>query len=75
MKNLHPAVKFVIMFVIGVIVMIAAQWFAAFVKHKPFTFDWLYIIGMGVLIAVLDLMFPSEKRKENRENLKKRFKK
>ena len=43
--------------------------------HAPFEIDWLYIIGMGIVIALLDLLIPAEKRKANREKLKNSFKK
>ena len=55
--------------------MLAAQWIADFLKHRPFDIDWIYIIGMGIVIALLDYFIPASKRKENRENLKNRFKK
>ena len=75
MKKLHPALKFIIMFVIGSAAMLGAQWLAAFLRHRAFKIDWLYILGMGVVIAVLDLVFPASKRKENRDKLKDSFKK
>lgn len=73
LKNVHPVVKFIIMFVIGCAAMLAAEWLAATVKGNPFTVNWIYIIGMGLLIAVLDKVFPAETRKKNRENLKNSF--
>ena len=75
MKKLHPALKFIIMFVIGSAAMLGAQWLAAFLRHRDFKIDWLYILGMGVVIAVLDLVIPASKRKENRDKLKDSFKK
>jgi 4-hydroxybenzoate polyprenyltransferase len=75
LKNLNPVVKFLVMFVIGCIVMFAAEWIASLVKGIPFTVNWMYIIGSGVLIAILDIIYPAEVRKQNRENAKKAFRK
>ena len=55
--------------------MIAAQWLASYLRGRVFEIDWIYIIGMGILVALLDLAIPASKRKENRERLKNSFKK
>ena len=75
MNKLHPALKFIIMFVLGAAAMIAAQWLASYLRGRVFEIDWIYIIGMGILVALLDLAIPASKRKENRERLKNSFKK
>lgn len=74
MKKMHPVLKFIIMFVIGSAAMLGAQWLAAYLKHRPYEINWIYIIGMGILIAVLELAIPASKRKENRNKLKDSFK-
>ena len=74
-EEAESGLKFIIMFVIGAAAMLAAQWLADFLKHRPFDIDWIYIIGMGIVIALLDYFIPASKRKENRENLKNSFKK
>jgi hypothetical protein len=55
--------------------MFAAEWIASLVKGIPFTINWMYIIGSGVLITILDIIYPAEVRKQNRENAKKAFRK
>lgn len=70
----NKIVKFAGMFVIGCVVMTAARWLVSVIKGTPFEFNWIYIIGMGLIIAVLDLAIPAEKRKENRQKLKDSFK-
>ncbi len=75
MNKLPPALKFIIMFVLGAAAMIAAQWLASYLRGRVFEIDWIYIIGMGILVALLDLAIPASKRKENRERLKNSFKK
>ena len=69
MKNLNPVVKFIIMFVIGAAAMLLATWLAAFLRNRPLEINWIYILGMGVIIALLDLFIPASKRKENRDKL------
>ena len=71
--KMNPVVKAIIMFVIGCVVMLAAQWLAATLRHRTFEIDWIYIIGMGALIAILDFAFPASVRKQNRKNLKDKF--
>ena len=44
-------------------------------KGTPLVIDWLYIIGMGLLIAVLEMVYPAGQRRQNRENVKNAFKK
>ncbi len=73
-QKMNPVVKALVMFVIGCIVMLAVEWLAALIKGTTFEINWLYIIGMGAVIALLDAVFPAEKRKQNRENLKNSFK-
>ena len=72
-EKMNPVVKFILLFVIGCIVMIAAQWLAAVLKGREVRIDWLYNIGMGLFNAILDKIFPASKRKQNRENLKNKF--
>ena len=72
-EKMNPVVKFILLFVIGCIVMIAAQWLAAVLKGREVRIDWLYNIGMGLFIAILDKIIPASKRKQNRENLKNKF--
>ena len=71
---MNKFVKAVIMFVIGCVVMLAATCLVSLVKGTEFQINWIYILGMGLLIAVLDAVFPAEQRKKNRENLKNSFK-
>lgn len=73
-KNMNKFVKALIMFVIGCAVMLAATWIASLVKGTAFQINWVYIISMGLFIAVLDAIFPAEQRKKNREKLKDSFK-
>ena len=73
-KNMNKFVKAIIMFVIGCAVMLAATWIVSKVKGTAFQINWGYIIGMGLLISVLDAIFPAEQRKKNREKLKDSFK-
>ena len=75
LKNMNPVVKILVTFVGGCALMIAVQWMVSLIKGHPFVINWPYIIGMGVLIVVLDRIFPAETRKKNRENLKNSFKK
>ena len=75
MKKLHPVLQFIIMFVIGSAAMLGAQWLAAVLRQRPFEINWIYSLGMGVLVAVLELAIPASKRKENRDKLKNSFKK
>ena len=42
-------------------------------KGTPLVIDWLYIIGMGLLIAVLEMVYPAGQRRQNRENVKNAF--
>ena len=72
---MHPALKVVIMFVIGCVVTLAGLYTASLVKGTEFVVDWLNVIEGGVVIAVLDFIFPAARRKQNRENLKDKFKK
>ena len=71
---MNKFVKGLIMFVIGCAAMLAVTWIASLVKGTAFQINWIYIIGMGLLCAVLDSMFPAEQRKKNREKLKDSFK-
>ena len=73
-KNMNKFVNALIMFVIGCAVMLAATWIASLVKGTAFQINWVYIISMGLFIAVLDAIFPAEQRKKNREKLKDSFK-
>jgi len=73
-KNMNKFTKAVIMFVIGCAAMAAVTWLASVIKGTEFRINWLYITGMGVIIAVLDLVTPAEQRKKNREKLKDSFK-
>ena len=75
LKNMNPVVKILVTFVGGCVLMIAVQWVVSLIKGNPFVINWPYIIGMGVLIVVLDRIFPAETRMKNRENLKNSFKK
>ncbi len=74
LKNMNKFLKALIMFVIGCALMLAATWIASQVKGTAFQINWVYIISMGLLIAVLDAIFPAEQRKKNREKLKDSFK-
>ena len=74
LQNMNKFVKAIIMFVIGCVVMLAATWLVSLVKGTEFQINWIYFLGMGLLIAVLDAVFPAEQRKKNRENLKNSFK-
>ena len=69
-KNMNPVVKRILYFVFGCLAMLAAEWGAAMIKGRTFEVNWLYIIGMGALIAVLDYIYPASVRKQNRKNLK-----
>ncbi len=71
----NPVVKGIGMFVSGFAAMTGVQWVVSLIKGTPFEFNWIYNIGMGLIIAVLDLAIPAEKRKENRQKLKDAFKK
>ena len=75
LKNLNPVVKAILMFVLGCALMLLVTWLVSLIKKTEFEIDWLYIIGMGIVIALLDLLIPAEKRKANREKLKNSFKK
>ena len=65
----NPVVKFIAMFIIGFIVMVALQWLVSIIKSTPFQMNWVYNIAMGIFIAALDLIVPADKRKENRKKL------
>lgn len=73
-KNMNPVVKRILYFVFGCLAMLAAEWGAAMIKGRTFEVNWLYIIGMGIFITVLDIIMPAEQRRKNRENLNNRFK-
>ena len=73
--KMSPLLRGLIMFVIGSILLLLVYWLVPVIKHTEVELNWIKIIGGGILIAVLDLIFPSEKRKQNRENLKNSFKK
>ena len=70
-----PVVKYIAMFIIGFIVMVAVQWLVSIIKSTPFQMNWVYSIAMGIFIAALDLIVPADKRKENRKKLMDSFKK
>ena len=71
----NPVVKFIAMFVIGFVMMVAVQWLVSIIKSKPFQMNWVYNIAMGIFIAVMELLIPADKRKENRKKLMDSFKK
>lgn len=71
----NPVVKFIAMFIIGFIVMVAVQWLVSIIKSTPFQMNWVYNIAMGIFIAVMELLIPADKRKENRKKLMDSFKK
>ena len=73
LKNLNPVVKAILMFVLGCALMLLVTWLVSLIKKTEFEIDWLYILGTGALIAILDAVFPAAKRKQNRENLKDKF--
>ena len=70
-----PVVKYIAMFIIGFIVMVAVQWLISIIKSTPFQMNLVYNIAMGIFIAALDLIVPADKRKENRKKLMDSFKK
>ena len=70
----NPIVKFIGMFVVGCAAVAAVEWIVSLVKGTPYVFDWVSTVGLGLLIAVLDRIFPAEKRRENRQKLKDSFK-
>ena len=71
----NPVVKFIAMFVIGFVMMVAVQWLVSIIKSTPFQMNWVYNIAMGIFIAVMELLIPADKRKENRKKLIDSFKK
>ena len=71
---MNKFVKAIIMFVIGCAAMLAVTWLASVIKGTAFQVNWFYIIGMGLIIAGLDILSPAEQRKKNREKLKDSFK-
>ena len=71
----NPVVKYIAMFIIGFIVMVAVQWLVSIIKSTPFQMNLVYNIAMGIFIAALDLIVPADKRKENRKKLIDSFKK
>ena len=71
----NPVVKYIAMFIIGFIVMVAVQWLISIIKSTPFQMNLVYNIAMGIFIAALDLIVPADKRKENRKKLIDSFKK
>ena len=71
----NSVVKYIAMFIIGFIVMVAVQWLVPIIKSTPFQMNWVYNIAMGIFIAALDLIVPADKRKENRKKLIDSFKK
>ena len=73
-QNMNKLVRAVIMFVIDCAVMVAVTWIISLVKGTAFQVNWLYIIGMGIIIAVLDITSPPDQRKKNSEKLKDSFK-
>ena len=68
--KMHPVVKAVIMFILGCVLMLAVTWLTAMIKNEEFVVNWLYIIGMGAVIVILDFVFPASTRRQNRKNLK-----
>ena len=72
-KNMNKFVRAIMMFVIGCVVMLAVTWIVSLLKGTALEINWVYIIGMGVVIAVLDILIPPEQRKKNREKLMKTF--
>ena len=74
-SKLHPVVRAVIMFVVGAALTLAVLWLVSLIKQTEFTIDWLNIVEGGAVVAVLDFIFPAAKRKQNREELKDKFKK
>ena len=72
-KNMNKFVRAIMMFVIGCVVMLAVTWIVSLLKETALEINWVYIIGMGVVIAVLDILIPPEQRKKNREKLMKTF--
>ena len=71
----NPVVKFIAMFIIGFIVMVAVQWLVSIIKSTTFQMNWVYNIAMCIFIAVMELLIPADKRKENRKKLMDSFKK
>ena len=71
----NSVVKYIAMFIIGFIVMVAVQWLVSIIKSTPFQMNLVYNIAMGIFIAALDLIVPADKRKENRKKLIDSFKK
>ena len=73
--KMNPLLRGVIMFVTGSILLLLVYWLVPVIKNTEVELNWIKIIGGGILIAVLDLIFPSGQRRKNREDLKNSFKK
>ena len=73
-RNMNRLVKALIMFVIGCAVMLAVTWIVSLIKGTAFEVNWICILGMGLFIAVMDILIPPEQRRMNREKLMDSFK-
>ena len=73
-KKTNPILRVLITFVLGCAVLLLVYWLVPVIMHNEVVINWYKIIGGGVLIAILDLVFPSDKRRQNRENFKYKFK-
>ena len=71
-QNMNPILRAVLMFVLGTIALLAVYYIVPAIKHTEVELNWFKIVGGGVLIAVLDFIFPSDVRKKNRENIFKK---
>ena len=73
--RLPPAGRAVVLFVIGCLLVLAAELVTMLIRQGAYAIDWLHVLEGGVLVTVLSFIFPSEKRKKNREKRKDSFKK
>ena len=72
-QSTNKFVKAAIRFVIGCVLMLAAEWIVTLIKGGDSRINWISTICTGLLVAVLDTIFPIEQR-QNREKLKNLFK-
>ncbi len=73
-KKTNPVLRTLITFVLGCAVLLLVYWLVPVIMHNEVVINWYKIIGGGVLIDRLEIVFPSNKRKQNREHFKNKLK-
>lgn len=63
----------IITFAGGFVLSIAVSWFiATVINHTTYQINWLGAVGFGVIVAVLELIFPTGGRRKNNKEQKEK---